>query len=157
MSEQTQARLAMQIATVFGVGRAPAAPGTAGSIVALPFAYLIAATFGRGALLFAAIIVLAIGSWACEIYASKKGEVDPSECVIDEVAGQWILCAFAPTSLLAYALAFVLFRLFDIMKPWPINVVEKKVPGGLGIMADDVVAALMGAVIIAVIAHIGLL
>ena len=147
-------RLVANIATVFGVGRSPAAPGTAGSAVALPFAYLIALAGGRLTLLLAAILVLAIGSWACEIYAGAKGEVDPKECVIDEVAGQWITCAFAPTALLWYIAAFILFRVFDIWKPWPIKWVERKVPGGLGIMADDVVAALMGSIIIATVAHV---
>ena len=154
MSAETDAKLIAAIATVFGVGRSPYAPGTAGSAVALPVAWVIAEFCGRGWLLFAAIVVLAVGSWACEIYASAKGEVDPKECVIDEVAGQWIVCAFAPTGLLWYVFAFALFRLFDILKPWPVSWVERKVPGGLGIMADDVVAALMGSVIIAVVAHV---
>jgi phosphatidylglycerophosphatase A len=147
-------RLVANIATVFGIGRSPTAPGTAGSAVALPVAYLIALVAGRGVLLFAAILLLGIGSWACEIYARKKGEVDPKECVIDEVAGQWITCAFAPTAILWYLVAFILFRLFDIWKPWPLKWVERTVPGGLGIMADDVVAALMGSIIIAVAAHV---
>jgi phosphatidylglycerophosphatase A len=160
MSAQSDARLVAAIATVFGVGKSPYAPGTAGSLVALPVGWIIAVSFGRGWLLFAAIVMLAIGTWACEIYASAKGEVDPKECVIDEVVGQWIVCAFAPIqvawyiSILWYIFAFVLFRVFDILKPWPINWVERKVPGGLGIMADDVVAALIGGVIIAVIAHV---
>jgi phosphatidylglycerophosphatase A len=154
MSEESNRRLATSFATVFGVGRSPYAPGTAGSIVALPFAWMIAASTNRAVLILAAALVLGIGAWACEIYASRKGEVDPKECVIDEVAGQWIVCAFAPTSVLWYIFAFVLFRVFDIWKPWPIKWVERNVPGGLGIMADDVVAALMASIIIAVVAHV---
>jgi phosphatidylglycerophosphatase A len=161
MSKQSDARLVLAIATVFGVGRSRYAPGTAGSVVALPAAWLIAEFFGRGWLLLAAtIILLPIGTWACEIYASVKGEVDPKECVIDEVVGQWIVCAFAPIlvawyiTVAWYFFAFILFRLFDIWKPWPISWVERIVPGGLGIMADDVVAALLGSVIIAVVAHV---
>jgi phosphatidylglycerophosphatase A len=163
MSAKSDAKLVAAIATVFGVGRSRYAPGTAGSAVALPVAWLIAEFCGRGWLLLAAMITLAVGTWACEIYASAKGKVDPKECVIDEVAGQWIVCAFAPTPLLTftsvlwYLLAFVLFRVFDILKPWPIKWVERTVPGGLGIMADDVVAALMGGIIIAVIAHVAML
>jgi phosphatidylglycerophosphatase A len=107
--------------------------------------------------MFAAIIAMGIGAWACEIYARESGKSDPSECVIDEVAGQWIICAFAPLSFLAYFAAFILFRIFDIVKPWPISLVERRVPGGLGIMADDVVAALMGCIILAVLGHLGLL
>jgi phosphatidylglycerophosphatase A len=145
------------IATVFGVGYSPIAPGTAASIVALPIAWLIAISGGRFVLLLAAILASAAGAWACEHYAGEKKENDPSECVIDEVAGQWIACAFAPTNdmLLAYALAFVLFRFFDIVKPWPISAAER-LPGGFGIMADDVVAGLFAGIIIAILAHLGL-
>jgi len=155
MNDERMLRIATQIATVFGVGRSPAAPGTAGSVVALPVAWLIAMLWGRFALMFAAIIVLGIGAWACEIYARKSGKDDPSECVIDEVAGQWIVCAFAPLSIPAYFVAFILFRIFDIVKPWPIRVVERRVPGGLGIMGDDVVAALMACIILVVLGHLG--
>lgn len=150
-------RIATNIATVFGVGRLPTASGTAASIIALPFAWIIAAFAGRFTLMFAAILVMGVGAWACEIYARESGKSDPSECVIDEVAGQWIICAFAPLSILAYVAAFILFRIFDILKPWPIGLVERRVPGGLGIMADDVVAALMGCIILVVLGHLGLL
>jgi phosphatidylglycerophosphatase A len=145
------------IATVFGVGYSRIAPGTAASIVALPFAWLIAISGGRFALLLAAILATASGAWACELYAHEKKENDPSECVIDEVAGQWIACAFVPSNdvLLGYALAFVLFRAFDIVKPWPISAAER-LPGGFGIMADDVVAGLFAGIIIAILAHLGL-
>jgi phosphatidylglycerophosphatase A len=146
------------IATVFGIGRFPFAPGTAASIVALPFAWVIATaggSWGRFWLLMAAIFVNALGCWACELYAHDVQKKDPSECVIDEVAGQWLACAFAPTSLYAYAVAFLLFRVFDILKPWPASAAER-LPGGIGIMADDVVAGLMAGAVIAVLAHLQL-
>ncbi len=157
MTDESNLRLAEPLATLFGIGRVPSAPGTAASAVALPLAWIIAEFGGRFALLFAAIVAFAVGSWACEIYARSKGNPDPSECVIDELAGQWIVCAFAPLSIPAYILAFILFRVFDILKPWPINITERRVPGGLGIMADDVVAGLMASLIIAVLAHLGIL
>ncbi len=150
------------IATVFGIGRLPVAPGTAASVIALPIAWLIVALSGSPfLLLLAGLLVNAIGAWACELYSRDKGENDPSECVIDEVAGQWIACAFIPThstfghTLLCYGLAFVLFRVFDILKPWPISAAER-LPGGIGIMADDFVAGLAAGAIIAVLAHLGL-
>jgi phosphatidylglycerophosphatase A len=150
------------IATVFGIGRLPVAPGTAASVIALPIAWLIVALTGSPfLLLLAGLLVNAIGAWACELYSRDKGEKDPSECVIDEVAGQWIACAFIPThstfghTLLCYGLAFVLFRVFDILKPWPISAAER-LPGGIGIMADDFVAGLAAGAIIAVLAHLGL-
>jgi phosphatidylglycerophosphatase A len=83
-------------------------------------------------------------------------KTDPKECVIDELAGQWIACAFAPLSPVAYLLAFILFRAFDITKIWPVSRAER-LHGGLGIMADDVVAALMAGAIIAVPAHLNLI
>lgn len=144
------------IATLCGIGYARYAPGTVASAVALPFAYLIAFAGSRFALLVLAIAVLAIGAWASELYAAETKTFDPSECVVDELAGQWIACAFAPVSLAGYALAFVLFRVFDIWKPWPIGRVER-LHGGLGIMADDVAAALMAGVILVVLARAGLI
>lgn len=143
------------IATVFGIGRAPVAPGTVMSIVAVLLAWPIAVFEGRFALLFAGIAVAAIGTWACEHYALDLRQSDPSEAVVDELAGQWLVCAFAPVSILAFALAFVLFRIFDILKPWPISRLEK-IPGGLGIMADDLGAAAAAAAIIAICAHAGI-
>jgi len=103
-------------------------------------------------LLVAGLAANAIGAWACEVYAREKGASDPSECVIDELAGMWIACAFAPLSILAFVLAFILFRIFDIAKPWPISRMEH-LPGGLGIMADDFIAAMFAGAIIAVLAH----
>ena len=152
---ESAARTAVAIATLFGVGFAPAAPGTVASIVALPCAWTITYFFGRFALLFAAILALAIGTWACQLYAHAKGQTDPSECVVDELAGQWIACAFAPFTLLGFGLAFLLFRVFDILKPFPISLVEKELPGGIGIMADDVVAAVFAGIILLVLANLG--
>lgn len=147
--------LATKLATLWGLGRTRYAPGTVASIAALPPAWLIAMFGGRWLLMVAAIAALAIGAWASEVYARETKSTDPSECVIDELAGQWIACAFAPLSLPAYALAFLLFRVFDIAKPWPIRRVER-LHGGIGIMFDDVAAALMAGAIIAVLAHLDL-
>jgi phosphatidylglycerophosphatase A len=144
-----------QLVTMFGIGRAPVAPGTAASFVALLLAWPIAFWGGRFLLLFAGIAASAIGAWASEHYARETGRSDPSECVIDELAGQWIACAFAPVSLIAFVLAFLLFRLFDMTKPWPISRLEH-LPGGFGIMADDLGAALAAGVIIAALAHAGI-
>ena len=149
-------RTARTIATLFGIGYARYAPGTVASVAALPVAWSIAISGGRFALLFAGIVALAIGGWASELYASQTRTFDPRECVIDELAGQWIACAFAPPTLLGFAIAFLLFRIFDITKPWPIGHVER-LHGGVGIMADDVVAALMAALILVVLARVGLI
>lgn len=160
-SSAANSRLAKQISTVFGLGSIFPAPGTAASAVALPVAWLIvhlgsAAWVGRGFLLLAGLIVFAVGAWASELYARAESRPDPSECVVDEVAGQWVACAFAPASLLGFAIAFLLFRAFDISKLWPVNLAER-LPGGLGIMLDDIVAGLMAGAVIAVLAHTGIL
>jgi phosphatidylglycerophosphatase A len=137
-----------RLATCFGIGWLPAAPGTFASAAALPLGWALA-TKGWPAVLMGAIAATIIGVWACEQHARKVGVHDPSECVIDEVAGQWF--ALLPIALLArgndwwlYAVAFLLFRLFDITKPWPIAAGER-LPGGLGVMMDDVLAGLAAA------------
>ena len=147
--------LSASIATLFGIGRAPYAPGTVASIVAVPLALGIAMWGGRVTLLVAAIFVTAVGGWASEHYVRETGRADPSECVVDELAGQWLAVSFAPLGVLAYALAFALFRLLDIFKPWPIRAVEK-LPGGLGVMTDDVLAGLLAGLVVAAFAHAGL-
>jgi phosphatidylglycerophosphatase A len=143
------------IAMLFGIGRTRYAPGTVASLVALPFAWAIATFGNRAWLLFAAVFATAVGGWACEHYVRETGKTDPSECVVDELAGQWLACAFAPRGALAYVLAFVLFRALDIAKPWPMSAAEK-LPGGAGVMADDTLAGLLAGLMVAVVAHAGL-
>ncbi len=99
---------------------------------------------------------MAAGGWAAEAYSRERGMTDPSECVIDEVAGQFIACAFAPRTWIGYALAFVLFRALDIFKPWPIGAAER-LPGGLGIMADDIVAGVLAGLLILILAQLHVL
>jgi len=142
------------IATIFPIGLAPFAPGTFASAFALPFAWLILRAAGPLALCAAALLAAAIGVWASDVYMRQTGKSDPSECVIDEVAGQWFACAFAPLSLPGFALAFVLFRLFDITKPWPASAAER-LPGGLGVVADDVVAGLFAGLIVSAASTLG--
>jgi phosphatidylglycerophosphatase A len=135
------------IATLGGIGRAPVAPGTVASLVALPFAYVLSRYAGTMGLLLATVAASVVGIWASDLHARSVDEVDPSECVVDELAGQWLTCAFAPLSPGGFALAFVLFRLFDMLKPWPTSRAEK-LPGGLGIVADDLVAAVMAGILL---------
>lgn len=148
-------RTSTLIATLAGLGRIPLAPGTAASLAALPFAWLLAHYGGSLMLLAATLAVAVIGTWACDVYARSTNAIDPSECVADELAGQWLTCAFAPVSLSGFLLAFVLFRLFDMLKPWPIPLAER-LEGGLGIMADDIVAAVMAGLLVAVCSAAGI-
>jgi phosphatidylglycerophosphatase A len=148
-------RASTVVATVFGIGYFDVAPGTIMSAIAVPLAILIGLYAGGGmGILASSIIVLVIGILACAEHVRETGREDPSECVIDELAGQWLACAFAMltlggllpidhVSLPAFGLAFLLFRLFDIWKPWPVGWADKNLTGGLGVMTDDMIAGLM--------------
>lgn len=135
------------LATWFGSGYAPKAPGTVGSITALPFAWLIAEYSGFTGLIIATVVVTMVGIWAANAYMAVAGEKDPGPVVIDEVAGMWLtlLPISATLSWQGVLLAFILFRLFDILKPWPISWVDISVPGGLGVMLDDILAGIAAA------------
>jgi phosphatidylglycerophosphatase A len=125
-----------------GVGLIKKAPGTWGSLAALPFAYAIHMLYGSLALQVAAMAVLIIGTILSDIYMNQqKTKHDPKEIVIDEVAGMWLLAAFFPPTLLGYTVAFVVFRVFDIRKYWPIEWLDEHISGGLGVMIDDIAAA----------------
>ncbi len=140
-------RVAKFISTMGGIGFTPGMPGTAGSFAALPLAAVIHYWGGPYLLFAAAIGVSLIGIWACDIYTRQNGIHDPSECVIDELAGQWFACAFVPLSLAGFTLAFLLFRILDMTKPWPISAAERNI-GGLGVMLDDIVAGLIAGLIL---------
>jgi phosphatidylglycerophosphatase A len=134
------------VATWFGTGLAPKAPGTLASLAALPFAWVIQWRFGAVGLTAAAFIAAAIGLWACNRLVAPASADDPGHIVIDEVAGQWLtlapVAAMAPLPDYAfYAAGFVMFRFFDILKPFPVDWAERRFKGALGIMADDIFAA----------------
>jgi phosphatidylglycerophosphatase A len=132
------------LATWFGSGLSPKAPGTVGSITALPFAWLIL-HFGDKNILFIAGILISLSGWyISNAYLKRIGkEGDPKEVVIDEVAGMWVTLALLPfeNMLHLFIIGFILFRAFDIIKPWPISIIDQKVKGGLGIMLDDIATA----------------
>jgi phosphatidylglycerophosphatase A len=133
------------IATWFGAGLLPFMPGTWGSLAALPFAWIIAWLFGARALLLAAAALFFIGWWAAAQVTRASGIEDDGSIVVDEVAGQWLTLVVTPPDLIAYGLGFVLFRLFDIAKPWPARWADQTLGGGFGVMADDVVAGFYAA------------
>lgn len=141
---------ALILSTWFWSGLSPKAPGTAGSLAALPVGFLLYYLGGQLLLLEATIIVFCLGLWSTHIYITKTSRSDPGEVVIDEVAGQWIPLLVAGSSPLYYALAFILFRLFDIFKPWPISWLDKNIKGAFGVMIDDILAGLfaLGALIV---------
>ena len=136
------------LATWFGAGLLKPAPGTWGSLAALPFGWLLLRYGGVTALLAAAALVFTMGVWASGAYARQLGNPDPGSVVIDEVAGQWIALSAALLTPLSFLAAFALFRLFDIVKPPPIRQVERALKGGLGIMTDDVLAGAAAALVL---------
>jgi phosphatidylglycerophosphatase A len=143
-------RLANLISTWFGCGRSPVAPGTIGSAAAVAMAIAIErvtglAPIGFGAL---ALLLLAPAIWAAGVSAREAKLEDPQFVVVDEVIGQWIALAGAPSlNWKSYLAAFALFRLFDIVKPPPARQMER-LPGGLGINADDVMAGIYAALVL---------
>ena len=143
-------RLAHLLATWFGCGLAPRAPGTAGSAAAIAIAIVLhawAAFEGMHFAIMAAILFLP-AVWAAGVTADDLGIKDPHRVVVDEVIGQWITLAGAPVlDWKSWLAAFVLFRLFDIWKPPPVRQLEA-LPGGWGINADDAMAGIYGAVVL---------
>lgn len=153
MSAPPPPRLPGIVATWFGTGRLPWAPGTWGSLAAVPLAGVIVYLFGVWALVLAALAVFLIGWWAAEAYVRATGENDPGAVVVDEVAGQWVTLAALPLDPLAYAVGFLAFRAADIAKLWPAGLAERRLSGGLGIMADDIVAGVQAAFLANLIYH----
>ena len=131
------------------VGRIPGAPGTYGSLVTLPLVYLwsTAVTDNPWFTLGFVIIIAGLGIAACAKIAGSLGIEDPGEIVIDELVGQWIALLAIPDHWGYWLAAFILFRIFDIWKPWVIDKVQH-LPGGWGIMMDDVLAGLLALAII---------
>ncbi len=134
------------LATWFGIGNAPIAPGTFASLLSLPLGYIIHNAFGSLMLGIISMFVFVGGIWITDLYIemNQSADKDPKEVVIDEVAGQWLMLAFMPPTLFGYALAFLLFRFFDIIKPWPISWLDKNFKNGFGVMVDDIAAAVFG-------------
>ena len=131
----------------FGSGFAPKAPGTAGTLLAV-LIHLILVNLPpwiHGTIIFAAFF---IGIWVCGRTAEYLGVHDHEGIVWDEFVGYWVMMFLVPSNWLWVSFGFVLFRILDIFKPWPISVVDRQVGGGLGIMLDDLLAGVMGAVCI---------
>jgi phosphatidylglycerophosphatase A len=148
----TKSRLANLISTWFGCGYLPVAPGTAGSAAALLIAYGLVALAGWRPIYFLglALILLLPGIWAAGQTAKWKGMPDPGIVVVDEVLGQWITLAGATSfNWRSWLGAFCLFRVFDIWKPPPVRRLEA-LPGGMGIVADDVMAGTYAALVLCV-------
>ena len=133
--------------TLFNLGFIKFMPGTFGSLVSLPIGYIILKLFGFWIFILIITLLLVISYYAIAKYLIAKKSKDPKEIIIDEFIGQFIALIFIPDTILGLLVSFLLFRFFDITKLYPINKAEK-IPGAIGVLADDVVAGLMTACII---------
>jgi phosphatidylglycerophosphatase A len=152
MTERVNARQVFSspvlwLAFGFGSGLAPRAPGTAGTLMAIPLFLLLDQLGFTGYLLVTTCITL-VGVWICGRASRVLGAHDHPGIVWDEFAGFLITMVAAPEGWAGIAAGFALFRLFDIWKPWPVGWADRKVHGGLGIMLDDVLAGLLAAAVL---------
>lgn len=137
------------LACGFGSGLTPKAPGTFGTLAAIPF-YFLLVMLPLPLYALATLAVCVLGTWASEVTCRKLGVHDHSSIVIDEFAGFYVTMLPVAAALVtrtwpAVVAGFLLFRLFDVLKPWPIRVLDRRVHGGLGVMLDDLVAGLFAA------------
>lgn len=164
------------LSTFLWVGKMPFAPGTFGSLAAYPFTFLLITIANKlnhllakqsiviptlAVTIILLIILFLIGVWSSNIYINKTNTSDPGEIVIDEVVGQGIvIIALLPViselnsnkqRAIIIISSFLLFRLFDIKKPWPINWFDQNVKGGLGVMLDDIIASIMAIIVFYVV------
>jgi phosphatidylglycerophosphatase A len=143
-------KAALVLATWFGCGLFPAGPGTVGSLGALAVAWVLVDVAGCQPWVFGALAMAMVpaGVWSADVTARHKGIEDPQIVVFDEVLGQWVALAGAyPLNGKSWLAAFLLFRLFDIVKPFPVRNLEK-LPGGWGIISDDLMAGVYAALVL---------
>jgi len=135
------------LATFFGVGFFPKSPGTAGTLATLPLVLLLS---WAGPLVYMSFVILflPIAILSAQIYQEEMGGHDRQEIVIDEVIGFLIAMTWLPMTWKSLLTGFLLFRVLDILKPFPIGYLDKKVPGGLGVVIDDVVAGIIASLIL---------
>jgi phosphatidylglycerophosphatase A len=138
----------------FGCGHFPKAPGTAGTVGAIPL-YLLLRPHGLRAVAIAAVVVTVVGIWSSSRVCSRLGTKDPQIVCIDEVAGVLIAWLGAPVGWKGLVAGFVLFRVFDQLKPWPARLAERKLPSGWGVMLDDVAAGVWALVVLLVTRRLG--
>lgn len=157
LSKQSSFHPVALLCTCLGVGKIPFAPGTWGSLIAFPVGFIVMAESNYWLYLSIIILFFVAGIWASRVYMMWHGKHDAKEIVIDEFVGQslviWLATyagqGFQDARVIVFLwlgapfVLFALFRFFDIVKPWPIGWVDKHIQGGIGVMLDDVAAALM--------------
>lgn len=142
----------LKIATLFGVGRIPKAPGTWGSLATLPLCYLLLMA-GPFVYMIATLVIIIIAIVAAEHFERQSQSHDSKEIVIDEVVGMLVTMTWLPSTWNSFLIAFCVFRFFDVLKPFPISYFDRKVPGGFGVVADDLVAGILGNIVLQLVLH----
>ncbi len=141
------------IAFGFGSGAMPFAPGTFGTLMGIPF-YLLLRPLPLYLYIAVVLLIIIISSWICDKVSKEIGVHDHQGMSLDEVVGYLVTMCGAPHGILYIVLGFILFRLFDIWKPWPIRYADDHVHGGFGIILDDVLAGIYASIILQIIARI---
>jgi phosphatidylglycerophosphatase A len=140
-------RLIHFLAFGFGAGYIPRAPGTAGTLVAVPV-YLLLRETELAIYLATVVLLFVLGIWLCGVTERDLGKEDAPGIVWDEIVGYLVAMTAAPAGWVWIAAGFGLFRLFDIVKPFPIRMLDQRVPGGLGVMLDDVLAGVYALIVL---------
>lgn len=155
IQQQTQwgHRAALWVATGFGAGKAPIAPGTVGTLLGIPL-FLILSVLPPVAYAVVVLVLFLGGGWICQIAEEGLGERDAPAIVWDEIVGFLITMFLAPAGWRWLVIGFLLFRLFDIWKPFPIRAMER-LEGGFGVMADDAVAGIFACLVLQLLVLIG--
>ena len=140
------------LATGFYIGNIPFAPGTFGSFVGLPFCFILAELKLTPAIVCTVLFIL-FAIWISDIAERLLKRTDPGCIVIDEIAGMMVALIGLPFNLATAVIGFIIFRILDILKPFPIRILDKRVSGGLGVVADDVAAGIFANLLLRIIMH----
>jgi len=139
------------IAFGFGAGALPVMPGTFGTLVGVGIYWLLQMFLAPWVYFFVVLACVMLSMWICEKVSSDIAVQDHQGMCLDEIVGFLVTMLFVPFSWMAVILGFVLFRVFDIVKPWPINMIDEKVHGGVGMVLDDVVAGIFSCALLHII------
>ena len=143
-------KLMIRLATFFGVGKLPKAPGTWGTLAALPLVFVMA-QLGPIYYMIGTFLLLMVAIFSAEIYEKHSQSHDAKEVVIDEVLGILITMTWLPITWQSFVFGFILFRVLDIWKPFPIGFLDKRIQGGLGVVIDDVAAGIIANILLQLI------
>ena len=146
-------RMAVWLAEGLGLGRIPWAPGTAGTLLALPIGLALGAVLPWWAYVAVIGVTLPVHAWICGAGAAARGVHDPSAVVWDEVVGMLVALTAAPAAWKVVLAAFIAFRAFDILKPFPVGWLDARMAGGWGILLDDVVAGFYALAVVQLLFH----